>query len=526
MDINEIAGEILTRASMLLEERKGDELCIEDILYALLSLAAEKDSAEAAWREELNELYALLVKELGRLSYVKTQIEKRAKSGSAGFSPAGTMLGRAMELAGDGQITSLILARAALDIGSPVLEDILSATVVEDSVPEPEPSVNTGNIIFNSLGDDSNDILDDPTVFDVDDDRTVFDSNSLVQEPPVDNTHKPDSEEPAPGNDEAVMRELLKLIEQENKASPPPPSPPPVPPSPPPVTPPSGKAGRTKLGLFSYRGGNVASAIKYYLWGLFVPAALLMGLEALTGMLSAPANDYLKYLGDALIILWAFYLLRGVNLLIRRKNKYLGLFLNILHDILLSASLLADASTVFYNGVDPTWVKITLFAVTVLLLNVGAKVMDALEDNEDYVIETILFRKRVEGTCSKLMLAYALRLLQLPALVCFPLWIFNITLKSWIMNTLLIIGYCILWIYFFNLWDCVGKRAELPAVRYTARKRLMKFLENMHLTMGLVELVVILHRIFRWSPMRLWVMIVLGIVSILSLLGSLIASKD
>ena len=55
---------------------------------------------------------------------------------------------------------------------------------------------------------------------------------------------------------------------------------------------------------------------------------------------------------------------------------------------------------------------------------------------------------------------------------------------------------------------------------------LSRFLYMAHLLMAFPEMIVFLHWLFGWFPMKLWVMIALGVYSLLMLIISLVAAKN
>lgn len=591
MNISASANEALVRAAMLQSERAGETLCAEDILYGLLSLACEQDEAARQWKDETAALYTQLKTKLGaEPSAALRLLKNKAMANASGFTPAQTVLERAAQLWTQEELTPALLCRALFELDLPILSELGNRaeeeTVYEsgdDDEDDNDVSFRTDLDFFQSVDDDDDD--DDVPV-------NLFSSLSSMLNEDIYSSLNSDELGSVDGDD-AVMQELLKLIAEEKKA-----------------TPPSEPAEellrllqealkthedeerkkgeeeerrkreeeerrkreeerrkreeeerrkreeeerrkreeeerrkreeeerqkreeeerrkrKTQMGPFRYRGGKIAAAVKYYLWGIFVPLLGLSVLDYFTSILSAPANKGVEYLGIALVMGWLFYLVRGVNLMIYRKNVNWGFFLDILEDILLLWILGGGVSLTFYNGSDPLWLKLCLFVATLALLAFGGIMIEELPEDDDFAFVNTVFWRLQYGSASRMMLKSTFWILMIPVCIAFPLWMLDRTLPLWAARTLQLAGFFAVWFYLFTLWDCLKERYDLFIMRNARGKKLVVFFQSFHILFTLGELVLWLHYVFDWSPMRLWVKIFLGLSLAFSLYGSVVQSKQ
>lgn len=554
MEVTKGTEEVLTQVQMILLEREGEEICAEDIFCALLSFASEKDPENKEYAKEAGAVRSMLEKEIRDLASAREELLRLGKSSASTFTPAEAVLGRAAELCGENDLSAEHLCRAVLEMKTPVIEKLCNTSKSPEDEKKPVKnlimdSLETVSDIHGSFTEVMNPEEQESSFIQQD---TVFINSfaSGVEEHPSISSYDTDS---------AVLNELMKLISEENKGV---------------------NAGKekeekerieaekrekerkererlekerkeadkkekerlereriqqqqqrqqrrkTKLGLFSYRGGPGAAAAQYFLFGLFVPFIILCVLELSTGALSKPLGNGAQFVLEAFVVLWGYYLVRGINLIIEWGNIFFGFFLNVIGDVSALFLLTKDAEMHFYSGNAPVWLKCLFFSVSLVILYFGGKVMESLPDKEDMMIDAVRHRKMTKASVSKLVFSDALETLWYPFFYFSLLWILNRQLRPWAEKAAWIIAFFVVWIFFFNLWDSLTKRAELPSLRYTSRKGLLSFFESAHILMALPEFVVGLHYIFNWHPMKIWVMLVLGLVSVFAVIGSIINAKQ
>ena len=617
MELSHGAEELVTRALTYSMERGTEELYVEDLFRAMLTLAAEEPKGELA--SDIRTLWEILRPDYGDLAEnAETLAEKCRKQPSLLVSAVAT-LGRAAEKSGEKPIGAELLCRTVLEKKTPLILQLTSSDDDEGTIPSVNAEETVGNLIFDAIGKNNPILFDDLDDPDDDDEITISPNDMTIrddedEEDDLDGDDKSGGRDPADIDWSSEFREALEFLVSEGLAS--------VGNDPDVTKPedqstkdekrrerereiqelfeqrksgsdtdreavpfgvsnhgktedelidelshmlaglmgsgedpaaqkkheeeerkkkeeeqrrkeeeerrkrPESQPRRTKLGLITYRGGKVAAAIQYYLLGILAPVAVFAILEATLHLFTEPMKPIIEYLCMGFVVCWFGYLIRGVNLMIGWKNKYVGLFLNVLLDILMLGLLVEGAAVEFFHSVEPLWLKVVLFAATLGFLLGGSEVIDRIPHEEDEEISTLLLRKEREGSAAKILTAYALRLLTLPCYLAFPAWIMNVTAPLWAERVLRLLGFALLWIFFFNVWDCVTMRAELPKYRYTARKKLLKFFENAHLLMVVPELVLYLHYVFAWNPMKKWVMLLLGIGSLLVLALSAATAKN
>ena len=536
MEITNGAQEVLTRAEMLRESRGTETLCTEDILHGLLWLALYGGS-EPELGAEAASTRAFLQERLADPAGAMHELERLSQAGGAGFTPADAVLGRAGELCGANDLDAGVLCRAVLEAPDSVIRELCEygATVVEEEKP-----VSGGNLIFNFEAGDDIDV--DMTSLDEDEPEASEQLSSgldglIISAMSGQSGRDTDRAEQSDGD--AVMQEMLRLIagggaekpesdrsekerrereererrereererrereereRRERKKR-------------------EHKKRRTKLGLFTYRGGKASAAIQYFLFGLIVPFVLLCLLEAATGILTGDRIGSVLIL-FAFVILWGYYLLRGVNRLIGFASEPAAHFLNAAQDAGTVLLLENVISLLAFAGSAPLWLRAAGSVGALAALIIGIKRFDGISDKGGR-IKAVLFMSEKRGTFSRLILQYALKIFLLAMVVYALVHTFALVLPLWLVKTLWILGFFTAWIFFFNFYDCLGMRAELEEYKYTAHIGLIKYFEAAHILMTPAELVILLCLLFGWFPLKLWLTVVLSVWSVLAIIAS------
>lgn len=279
---------------------------------------------------------------------------------------------------------------------------------------------------------------------------------------------------------------------------------------------------RTKMGLFTYRGGKAAAIIQYFLFGIFVPAlpiAVLAVLHMTTGFLQQPLSPQISFSAMVYVSLWVFYLGRGMSLVFGMASSAFGNFLDIMLDLGLTAALFKAVTLALGLQEVPVWLRIVGCLAALLILLVGSELYRYLKDNEDET-KTRIRLSGEEGTPDKIFFHTLTKLLKWPLIGFSFWWILELDLPLWSIKALWIAAfvmvYYIVWIGFV----CHGLRYE-NSRRHRKGARLAKFLLHFHTWMFIPELVLMLHWTFGWFPMKLWVIIVLSIYTLFFLISSI-----
>lgn len=474
MELSKSAQEVVTQAQKLRLETGGTELCAEHLFYGILLLACylEEPMDKPEFHVEGKKTRALLEEKIFSVAGAKHILKDNARRDASHFQAA-PVLGRAMELAGDGKLTAPDLARALLENPTPVVKSILSANggefAAEDAKyrggpkkgapkAKPESDLRPSQVL--------------PYLY------------ALMEEN---------------GKQEAAFRENAEKAGQKVRR-------------------------RTKMGLFTYHGGAVAAAIQYFLFGLLVPFAVIMVLDLVTGAVRTPPSPPAVFFMDCYAVLWLFYLLWGVVLVLGRANNALGCFFGILSALALIFML--NASVADALAASPVWLRVISSIIAFLVTVFGSGLFDHLRSEADAEKTHIQYTfKRIEGTPSKIFFQLVTTELQAPLLVICWYWIFTPEIPLWLNRALWIMGFCWVFNIFMILYTCLDLRLQ-ASIRRGRGKGLVKFLRALHLFMGIPELVVYLHWVFGWLPVKTWVIAVLAVYGGASLPLAFLFAKD
>ena len=454
MELSASAKKIITSAQAFRVENDHNSLSVEHLLYGVLLLGKESSYDGKKVRE-------FLQKEMQNPDAALTQLKADAKKDSSYFKDAAPVLGRATELAGGGEIGAMTLAQAVMESNTPTVLALKGLRAVHEQ-PAPkkqEPEKNGKELSSNEL------------------------AMLLLLWAAVNNSQK----------DELVRN----TGNRGNKPK---------------------VRRRTKMGPFTYRGGTVAAAFQYFLFGILVPVAVIAVLQHFTDFLGRPAPPFLMFVEGTVFCLWMFYLARGAALLFGILSGAFGNFLNILFDIALIAAEVRIIQTSWRMPVIPVWLRIIASAVVFLVLTVGAKLYDYLKDEGDVTKAKFTFMN-LRGTPSKIFFQYVTKIMVYPFVIFAIIWIFHLTLPGWLSKAFLILGFGYFWNILNTACSCLVMSSELHG---GGGRKFLIFLKNFVSFLFIPALVMYLHKIFMWSPAKTWVMIVLAVYMLLMTILSIV----
>lgn len=481
-----------------------ETLCVEHLFFALLSLAhyLEPPLNKPEYAEEGKAVHAVLAEKVRSIESARRQLELDAKDADAGYTDASAVIGRAAEMAENagGKLSAVILAKAILESPTPTVMAVCGVSnpryTAEDAKYE------AGRQRFGHS-------------------ENLMDSDSIkprqdVKPPQPQKAEKEESDHTL--SQLGALLALLAALEDKEHQS----------------LKQSVQQGRqnrhqhvkrrTKIGLIIWRGGPVAAFMQYFLFGLIVPFAILCALEYFTGAVTHAPAPFVGFLIDAFISLSVFNLIRGVNLLFGIKSKALGHTLDLLADCLLLWGLAENARQAYALPGMPVWMRVVVCVGSLIVLLIGAGLFQHLTSEGDVTKTKILFQN-VEGTPGMIFFRFLTKTLILPLLVFSVFWIFSITVPLWLNKTFYIIGFLMVWNVILTMWSCMALRYKASR-RHHAGAKLVQFLGALHTFWCVPELVLFLHWLFNWFPVKTWVIVILGIWGFFTLLLSALSTRS
>ena len=461
MELSKSAKEILTQAQMFRIDNNADELCVEHLLYGILVLAKE-NSADGRQVKEI------VSKEMMNPEAAMIQLKKDSKIDSGSFKAAGPVLGRATELAHGSEIGCKELTKAVFESNTPTilaLKGLVGFRGEPAQKPNPAPAVKPAE--------------------------------------------KPAEKKELNTHEKALLLAVLaaalnsqkdELVNntgsRRNRVRKP------------------NVRRRTKMGPFTYRGGTVAAAFQYFLFGILVPLALAFLLQKFTGFFSKPHGPFVNFIAGTLGALWVFYLARGVALLLGLISSAFGNFLDIILDIGLIAAIVRIIQISWHMPVIPTWLRAIACICVFLVIFFGAALFEYLRDEGKVQNAKITFMN-LRGTPSKIFFQYTVKCMMVPFLIFAVIWIFRLTPPNWLMKTFAILGFGYVWNLLNTACTCCVMSAES---RRSGARKFLRFIQGFVSYLVIPALVYFLHRLFHWWPMKTWVLIVLGVYLVLTLI--------
>ncbi len=468
-----------------------ENLCVEHVFFGLLAMARYLDPPcnKPEYVEEGKAVRAILAPKVRSIESASWQLRKDARDPNSGYVDASAVIGRAAEMAENAgsDLSAAILAKAVLESATPA---ILAVCGVLD----PECAREDAKY------------------------QTAKPENAkprLDQEPQQQPEQKPKEDNGPIASQLGALLALLAAVEDEQHNT--------------------LKQGanrqkgpkikrRTKLGLFTYRGGMVAAFLQYFLFGILIPFAVLFALEYFTGAVTAAATPFAGFLVNAFIVLWMFYLARGANKLMGLIGKAFGHFLDLVSNCLLLLALSEAAKLAYMLPGTPVWMRIVVCVGSLLILLIGAALYRHLTDQGDVTKTKIMFQN-VEGTPSMIFFRFLTKELLFPLAVFSVFWIFRIALPPWAEKVFYIYAFFWVWNVIMTMWNCWALRYKSSHRRHRGQI-LVRFLGSQHIFLLLPGLALYLHWLFQWFPMRTWVIVLYGIYGLFWLIMSIANLKQ
>ena len=554
MELSPSAQEVIMQAQMLKLETEAEFLGLEHIYYGLLLMACYKEEPlnDPAIRPEARKLRSYLEKYVRSIASAKKQLLADAREDSSGFADAREALGRAAEMAGENAITPLDLAKAILEAHSPTVMAlnglIIPGELSGDDLYHPKKAqerdqaakvnqkVNAGEI--SGVGTV-------PAVPQKPAPQTPAQKpvqKAPVQKPPI---QKPIQQAPAqkpiqkpapqaPAQKPAAKRDddgmnysqivqAIQALDQlngrqgngKNKQQ-------------------NRNAGRnrrkrkTRFGWITWRGGAAAAGIQYFLCALLIPAGILYALEHFTGWVKNPPTVWAGFGIQLFFLLWAMMLVRGLLIILGQATRSLTLFLRSLTDLAAIAGVMHLTGHFFYGTsiLDPgfpQWIKIVGGVLAVLILSASATLYERLAYSPEKARKTIEYAGR-KGRPGKVLFQGVTMQMLLPLSVAVGVWAYRGTMEDWHIKVLWIGGLLIAWEFPGTLLGCIACVTNAGWYRGGGGS-FFRFLQIFWSFLFVTALVFLLHWLFGWFPMQLWVMITLGVYTAASLIISIVFAR-
>ena len=262
---------------------------------------------------------------------------------------------------------------------------------------------------------------------------------------------------------------------------------------------------------------------------LLIPGAILFALQYFFKLVTAPATPWLQFARNMFVLLWGFYLVRGVVILIGTKTKAFSMFCRSLVDLALIAGIMYSVKTCFYPELTgffdyPRWVKYVGGVFGVLVMIVSTVLYEALNYTDAQKKRSISMGG-LKGPTPKVIFQSITRTLILPLAAAVGLWAYQKPIEGWQEKAFWILGFLFAW----NIPNIIltGLALHTSSRWYWGRgEGLFKFLRSFYTFLFIPLLVLFLHWLFGWFPMKLWVMIVLGVYTLLMFIGSIIYARN
>jgi len=474
VELSKGANECIVQAHMLrMRFGKNDKLCVEHLFYVLATISRYLDTLldNLEFRAEAEAVRALLEGRVQNMESAVLQIEKDVKESAASLSDAASYIGRASEIAeaaGKDEIDAVCLLKAILETPTAPIKACLT---VKDEKHAPEDA------------------------------KYAARQEQTPKEPPKVSLTKSQAGALlamlAARQDERrdALRESAKKPKQPKMKR------------------------RTKIGIFTYRGGVVSAAVQYFLLGIIVPFAALLALDVWTGAVTAPGSPLIRLLTGAFIVFWVFYLIRGINRLISLSSMALGHFLGIVSNCAMVSGFTAVAAIAYELADIPAWLRAVSCICALIMISIGGFMYRYLKDQGGAHKTKIMFQN-VEGTAGMIFFRFLTNQLILPFAVFSIFWIFNIPVPAWLEKTFYILCFFWTWNIFFTMWNCIALRHKNSGRRRRGQL-FVRFMGAQHVLLLLPGFALYLHWLFDWFPLATWVIVLYGIYGFVWLILSI-----
>ena len=303
----------------------------------------------------------------------------------------------------------------------------------------------------------------------------------------------------------------------------------------------------TYIGPFEFKGAPFWGYLQYFLWGLLISCGALLALEHFTHYVSAPPTRFWGFAIDVFIVLSVYYHLRGITYLMETKWPAWALFTRQLFDLVLIAGLMSAYVFEFaaparfprwlkyFSGefltfkasplrFVPRWLKYVGGVFGVLVFSVGTILYNGLHYGPAERKKSIRYGNNV-GPVGKVIFQAISGYLAFPLAILVGIWAYNKPFKLWHIKVFWLYGFVTVWGLFFIIITCKNMAAQSGWYR-GKMGAFWKFLFSVYIFFFFPLLVLYLHWLFGWLPVKTWVWIVLGIYSFIVLVGSFIGSRE
>ncbi len=452
-----------------------ESLCVEHLFISVLEFARylEIPFNKPKYIEEGKEVRRFMEKKIKSIESAYKFVCKTVEKNDVTFESASSVMGRATEMAENrnGRLTVQLLAEAILESPTETVLQACKSVIPEYcKVDEKYNSTNENKVAAQEKKEDK---LTDSQI------GAILKYMAAMEDLKNDN-----------------LRQSLKKPKQKNKHI----------------------KQRTKIGLFTYRGGIVSAFIQYFLFGILVPTGLLYVLNHFTGVVSEIPNSTVGLLLYIFYCLWGFYILRGVCMLVGLWSKPFAEMLDIIVDVAFVFALGTSVVKAYDLPEYPTWIRIVVSILVFIILAAGEGLFKLMND-EGNITETKIMFRNFKGSPSMIFFRYLTGNLKLAALIASIFWIGKITPPVWLEKTLWIVGFIWVWTLMISMWHCLVLRNNASKRRHIG-ERIVFFIFSLQTYLSIPALVVFLHWLFDWFPMKTWVIVLISIWG----LGALIQS--
>ena len=503
MELNSSAQELLTRAQMLRLCHNSGDLTQEHILLAALS-ADDEGYLDA---EDAAELQAVLSALLTDAAEARAELQNRLNSGDLPAESDGMAViaaaGDRAERRNDGVITPALLCEALFESPSPLIRTLMrgdpAATVYEqeDDVTVSEQLPFAGSPISGSSSNDCSDPWEES------EDSVLSDEDEDDEDEDDEDDDDEDDSDITDSDIRHFLSALAHAMESESVE-----------------VKPNSRKKKTKLGWFTFRGGTFAAAVQYFLLCAVLLFGGLLAVELAFGWLNDPPSHLAAFLVEAYIALWVYAALKGASLLLGQISNAFGNFLMTLSHMAFAFMLATAVADGWQLVVWPIWLKTVLSVVLVLILQVHTTLYEYLNDQSRPFTTKISF-KETTGSAGKLFFEQLSKTIKWPMTVALCVWVLGKTPAPWLQKVFWIAGFFLVYGIVNNIWVILAKKKE--ASRKSGGEKLVKFAMFFHVLMVVPLLILYLHWVFAWTPMRMVVKIIVGMWTVASLVLSAVA---
>lgn len=532
MDMKKSTVEVVVQAEQLRKEAGSDKMYVEYVFYGLLKVASylEDPRKGTEYRSEAEELRLFLEEKMRSISSARTKLKEDAMNGSKGFDDAAVPVGRAAEIAGGSQFSPLDLAKAILEDPSPVIREacrVKTATgAAEDARYDPGATV----VDVGSLSSAAEDLKkqqeeeEERKRREAEEQRKKEEAKRRREElarKRKEEEERKKQEESGGGMTMEQLRQLFDML----------------------PVPDNKKKKKTKIGLITFRGGKTAAVLQYIALALLLPFAIAAAAELLTGrgIVTHPPTEWAAFGVRMFLLLWAFWVFRGLCDLIGIWSKSFCLYLRTYGDVALIMWITVSVKTIFGMPEYPVWIRYVSGILAILVMSVGAALYESLGYSDEQKKRSIKYAL-AQGPVPKVVFQKLTRLGIFPCAILLGLWITTHTqdhpgsmfaglfgnpiepLQDWQIKAIWIGEFIFAWNVPYTILTSLHLGAK-SRWYYGGGEGLIKFAAAFWTMMFIPLMVAFLHWLFHWE-WQLWVIIVLGVYTLFSVITGIVSAKS